>query len=882
MKAMCTKVQSIFVWVSVVPTVLSAFLSFETKNDVLLDGLMQEDGSGNSGQGDGFGSVSDEQLDYLSLKQAHWEEEVGSGFQTQGKDAVPVSHWAAIPQGLLEEYPYLSYVDVFYGTEGGGHMFPGVTLPFGMCKMGVDVVKYPSGDAYAGYQESGDVVGVSMLHESGTGGSPTYGVVSQLPMLSRSLDLIDTTRQLGFDRSQPDTGHLGYYKVSLNNSVSIEFSAGAKSGLFQYTFPVDPVLNPVVMVNVTHHLHSFGRPWWTQDFKSGYIKVSKDLKSYRGKLVVAGGWSDPGSWTVSFHGTFDTPAKSIRAFYGSKSYDGLRINFAKSKNKNMGVLFEFENGTKVIKSHVGVSFNKGSGVEIAAQNILDDYPEARRFDLDWSVRNVVAKWHDEVFSKVDLDLELEDPTNVEKFYTSLYGTHFMPVDKSGKEAPWTTDEPYYDEWFTLWDTFRCLHPLFNIFNRKRGTDLVRSLIEIWRHEGYMPDGRSAGRSGRTQGGSNSDIVLADAYVKGLREGINWGDGLEAMATNAEKVPPYIRDPAAPDSTNKFGRGALEDWLKYGYVTRRFSRSLTRTMEYSYNDFALYVVSRGMGQHESASKYLKRSSNWQQIWNFNASHPDYGYKGFIQPKDANGNFETTGYDPVRCLGCYWRDDQYEGKPVEYGWAIPHDIQTLKEFIGSDKVFMERLDDMFELHGKGLADIGNEPSFLTPYLFNFINAQYRTSETLNYLINNRFTTGVKGLPGNSDAGAMQAWLWFGLIGLYPIAGTDVYLITSPKLSSLELDLGETGKVSIAAKNLYGDPYTGYDSDLIIGEATDKNIYIAEAWLNGKQLTRNWITHDELFGENGGSLEFFMTNVPVHWDKSGEYPPSRGHFDRDDIKR
>lgn len=459
---------------------------------------------------------------------------------------------------------------------------------------------------------------------------------------------------------------------------------------------------------------------------------------------------------MSFYGIFDKPAKRVQAFHGSRSYNRLRFNLAKSLNSNMGMLFEFERGTRVIHSHVGVSFSGTSGTTVARKNLDIDFPGSSKFDLDFSVRKAVQTWDNEVFSKVEIDESREDPKVLEKFYNALYGSHFMPSDKSGSEAPWSTEEPYYDDWFTLWDTFRCLHPMFNILNKKRATGMVRSLIDIWRHEGYMPDGRSASRSGRTQGGSNSDIVLADAFVKGIKDDVNWEDGFKAMQSNAEKTPGYIYDQAAPDSTNKYGRGALDDWLNLGYVTRRFSRSVTRTMEYAYNDFALSVVAEGLGYLKLAQKYLERSANWQNIWNFDASTPEYDYRGFIQPKDAAGNFVYKKYDPLSCFGCYWRDDEYEGKPVEYGWAVPHDIKTLKSFIGSDELFVRRLDDMFGLFGDSLADIGNEPSFLTPYLFNFVNAQYRTSETLDYLIENKFLVGPKGLPGNSDAGAMQASL------------------------------------------------------------------------------------------------------------------------------
>ncbi|AGO10688.1 AaceriADR339Cp [[Ashbya] aceris (nom. inval.)] len=777
-------------------------------------------------------------------------------------------HHKELKAQYRKDYPFAAVVDTFFGTEAGGHMFPGTALPFSMCKMGVDVIDTAQTDAYAGYLTNGEVVGISLLHASGTGGSPTYGVVSQLPMMAPSVGAVDISRQIGFQRSTTDSGHVGYYKVRLNNSVTVEFSSGERSGLYKYRFPSAVGMRPIVMVNVTHHLHSFGRPWWTQNFEKGYIQVNKDMRSYSGKVVIAGGWSDPGAWTVYFYGIFDHAATGIRAFQGTRSVNGLKINLVNDQNKNFGVIFEFAEDVRVLKSHVGISFNKDDGVEIAKWNIVRDIPPEHKFDLSWSVENALKRWDEEVFSKMVLFPANEDPVSIELLHNAIYGVHLMPTEKSGPDAPWETEEPYYDDFFTIWDTFRCLHPLLHFFNQERSAEIIRSLIEIWRHENYMPDGRSGDRSGRTQGGSNADIVLADAYVKRIGGQINWEDGFKAMKANAEVIPPLIIDPMAPDSTNKYGRGALSDWLSHGYVTNGYSRSLTRTMEYAYNDFALYQVAKGLNKTEDAQRYLARSANWQNIWNPHAHIARYNYSGFIQPKDEHGNFVANKYTPLSCFGCYWSDDAYEGKPVEYGWAVPHDMETLRGLIGSEDVFVQRLDDMFGLYGDALADLSNEPSFLTPYLYNYVNRHDRTVETIHYLLQNNFKPGPKGLPGNSDAGAMQAWLFFALIGFYPVAGTDLYLLSAPKFSYLKFTrLPNLGEVEIIAHDLFPNGKRTADA---------RNIYVKSVVINGFALNRNWVYHEELFSEHGSKLEFYMTDKPVAWDKNGPYPPSYGHYE------
>ncbi|KAL6949798.1 hypothetical protein ACO0QE_000460 [Hanseniaspora vineae] len=800
----------------------------------------------------------------------------------------PIKNQSPYFKNLSSEYPYLKYIDVFYGTENGGHMFPGPNLPFGMCKIGVDIAN-PSEDSYAGYGPQGSFLGISMLHLSGTGGAPTYGVASQIPYTDKDLGTLfdshsfarlttgnfSTPREL--QRAYPDYGHLGYYQVSLDNGVNIEFSNGYKSGIIKYDFPKVNICNNI-FVNLTHHLHTFARPWWTQNFESGYIKVNKNHCSYQGALVINGGWSSSDSYKVYFYGEFNQKFEHYVHLNGEVTFSKIFFNWAGSENGTVGTYFQFSNRelSGPLVSHIGVSFRS---VQEAKRNVENDYPGSSRFNLQHSVENAVQQWDSKVFSKYqNLNYSNENDVVLEKFYTSIYGSHFMPTNKTGVDSPFydkdcTTSSceivPYYDDWFTIWDTFRSLHPMLNIVNREVGSELVRALIEIWKFEDFMPDGRSAGRSGRTQGGSNSDIVLADAFVKNISYLVDWEAGFKAMQSNADVIPPYVLDPFAPDSTNKFGRGALKEWLELGYITRNFSRSVTRSMEYSYNDYALSVVAKGLGYDDLHKKYLKRSSGWQQIWNFNATLSDKSYKGFIGPKNADGEFNYENYDPSTCFSCYWADDEYEGSPLEYGWAVPHDISSLLSFIGSNETFQLRLDDMFSLYGNGYANIGNEPSFLTPYLYNFINNNDRTSETLNYLTTVEFTTGVNGLPGNSDAGSMQSWLWFALVGIYPVAGTDVYLLNSPQITYWELQEDPfygAGRTVFEAENLYKNATSG-----------ERNIYIKQVSLNGENLSRNWIQHHELFGPEGGHLKFVMTDTAQHWDKDSVTPPSRGHFER-----
>jgi putative alpha-1,2-mannosidase len=229
--------------------------------------------------------------------------------------------------------------------------------------------------------------------------------------------------------------------------------------------------------------------------------------------------------------------------------------------------------------------------------------EIPHWDLNTTVLQAQEKWNTEVLSKIEV--KSQNTTELEIFYTALYHGHLLPADRTGENPYWESEEPYYDDFYTLWDTFRCLHSLHTLIVPERHEGVIRAMIDIWRHERFMPEGRSHNHNGRVQGGSNSDNVLADAYVKGLRGGINWKDGYAAMKTNAEVVPYNNFDFEDPTGSTKEGRGALEDWLAHGFVTPKFGRSLSKTVEYALNDFSLSQVALGEAP-EDFVKYLNRS------------------------------------------------------------------------------------------------------------------------------------------------------------------------------------------------------------------------------------------------------------------------------------
>jgi len=407
---------------------------------------------------------------------------------------------------------------------------------------------------------------------------------------------------------------------------------------------------------------------------------------------VQNGWNLSPDWTIFFCGKFNKqPSRSytfIEKNNGTTSHSGPSRVAGKER---LGGVFTFDHTN--VQSRVGISF---ISTDKACHNLDAEITE--KTETQELIDRAKTRWEDEIFNKIQISTKNE--AEVQLLYSSLYGMFLLPSNRTGENPEWNSIEPYYDDIFTLWDTHRCHTSLFQVIQPQAYEEFIRSLIDIWRHDGFMPDGRSSNFNGRVQGGSNADDVLADAFVKGVRGDINWQDGFAAMHTDAEVTPTNNYDAKANDSSTKEGRGALPDWLKYGFITPRFSRAVSRAVEYSTNDFGLHQVAAGLNKTADADKYLGRSRNWRNHWNPHAISE--GHSGFVVPRNANGTFVSQ--DPKDCGGCYWGDAYYEDNAWIYSMNAIHDVAELKRRIGGDDRFVDRLDKLFDLE---IFNAGNEP-------------------------------------------------------------------------------------------------------------------------------------------------------------------------------
>ena len=711
-------------------------------------------------------------------------------------------------------------VDPLLGVAGGGNVFPGPVVPFGMIKPGPDMVAPEGSDPNAGWNAEGDIRGFSQTHVSGTGGGAKYGNI---------LVQATTGEVTPLDVQSPraeEKASAGLYSVTLARfGVGVEITAARRSAIYRFRYPAGAKAN--LLFDVGHYLLSGMRTGEMQSLVASEVHVLSPTE-VAGSTSITGGWNkQPNTYTVYFFAKTDTAAASWGTWLdgnlqpGSKSANG----HANSK-AGAWLTFATKAGRPVLMK-IGISF---ISVEQARRNLAAEIPG---FDFAATHAAALAKWN-LALAKIEIKGATAEQQQI--FYTAIYHTMLMPTDRTGENPLWKSVEPYYDDYYAIWDIFRTSGPLLTLIAPERETAIVRSLVDIYRHDGFLPDARSGNFNGRTQGGSNAEFMITDAYVKGLK-GIDWATAYAAEVHDAE---------VSPADHFKEGRGGLDDWRNLGYVSIEGSdRTASVHMEYAANDFEIALLAKGLGRSDDYKKYLTRSGNWKNLWD--ADFSDGGFQGFIRPRHRDGSWLT----PFTALdsGTWGGNTFYEGNSWTYSTFVPQDVASLIAKIGGMQKFVDRLDAFFAVPGR--YDVGYEPGFLAPYLYNWAGRPVKTAEHVREIIAKSYHAGPTGLPGNDDSGAMSSLYAFGQMGIFPNAGQDVYLIGSPAYSQTTLHLAGGKDFVIEAR-----------------EQLAENIYVTAATLNGKPLDRSWLRHSEIAA--GGRLVLTMSKTPGHWGKRN-LPPS-----------
>lgn len=707
---------------------------------------------------------------------------------------------------------------------------------------------------------------MTAVHDSGTGGNPSLGNFPLFPQICPDDADVNTCNFRIGDRKLPYLNESivaqpGYFSVQMQSGITAEMTVAHKTALYRFNFPAESSGNssggthPLVLLDLT------------------------DLWQSRQNASIS---VDPDSGRMTGNGTFlpSFGAGSYQLFFCVDFFEadiyetGVWVNNrAGTEPKGLYVtrgfnLFFIEAGgygrfsslaNNSVLARMGMSFVSSAQ---ACSNAETEIPNPET-DFDTLVEDAKNAWREKL-SPVSVTSGGASEDLQKSFWSGAYRAMMSPQNYTGENPMWDSGIPYFDSFYCIWDSFRVQHPLLTILDPEAQTQMVNSLLDIYQNEGWLPDCHMSLSNGWTQGGSNADNVLVDAYVKNLSMTIDWSVALEAMIQDAE---------VEPLEWSKQGRGGLTSWKNLDYIPYldydpigfgSNSRSISRTLEYSYNDFCLANLAQGLGQADLYDKYFARSTNWQNLWradqNSSINGTNTGFTGFFQPKYING---TWGFqDPIACsnvAGSFCSlttnpSETFEASIWQYQFLVPQDMGTLISLMGGEEAFLERLD---YFHTSGLADISNEPVFSTVYLYHYAGRPGLSTQRIHTYVPGSFTATNAGLPGNDDSGAMGSFLFFSMAGLFPVAGQDVYLISAPFFESVSLTHPVTGKMATIRVTSGWD--AGYQS-----------IYIQNVTVNGQPWPKSWIGHD-LFTE-GWTIELSLGTMESGWGTAtADRPPS-----------
>ncbi len=430
-----------------------------------------------------------------------------------------------------------------------------------------------------------------------------------------------------------------------------------------------------------------------------------------------------------------------------------------------------------------------------------------------------AEWNRHI-SRIQVESTEENKTI---FYTAMQRTALLPRNLTedgyhfsafnGKVMPGIM---YTD--YSIWDTFRALHPLLVILHPEKVNDMITGLLNSYDEGGWIPKWPSPGYS-NIMTGTHGDAVIADAYVKGLR-GYDTQKALEAMMKNATQ-----------ESTGIYAaRVGILDYISKGYVpTDKYKESCVRTMEFAYDDWCIAQVAKGMGREDLYQMLMGRSKNYANVLD-----PE---TRLIRGRNADGSWR----DPKDQAVSTWARGTDRDRETYYRnitLFVPHDVPGLVQCLGGEKELENQLDMLF---ADDFYYVGDEFSMHAPYLYNYVGTPWKTQKTVRDLVKNKFKAEFGGLPGNDDCGQLSAWYIFSAMGFYPVCpGLPIYQIGSPTMDKVRIDVGEGKCFTLIAKN-----------------NSDKNVYIQSATLNGEDYPYSWISHEDIM--NGSTLTLVMGPEP-----------------------
>jgi predicted alpha-1,2-mannosidase len=707
----------------------------------------------------------------------------------------------------IKDKPLISYVDPFIGTDGHGHTYPGATMPFGMMQLSPDT-RLEGWDGCSGYHYSDNYIyGFSHTHLSGTGVSD-YGDILLMPT-NEMIFHNGADGKKGYRAHfshENETASPGYYQVFLDSAkINVELTVTPRAGMHRYTYPSEE--NQFLILDLEHRDQFL-------DMKSNVIS-KYEVQGYR----FSKAWAE--DQRVYFYMKFSHPIDIPTHFHRDPD----------RRTRMSGFQFINPNNEPVYVS-IGISAVSEEGARKNLESEIGD----RSFD---EVRSAAEESWEQHLEKIVIESDNEDHKSI--FYTSLYHTMLAPnlyQDVDGQyrgmdmEIHQTHDFDYYTV-FSLWDTYRATHPLYTIIDQNRSNDFINTLLAKYDEGGIMPIWDLSANYTGCMIGYHGVSVIADAYIKGIRD-YDARKALEAMKFSAMQ--------------DHLG---LKSYKELGYIpVEEESESVSKTLEYAYDDWTIAQMARAMGEIEDYRYYIGRAQNYKNVFD-------------PETKFMRGRFRNTWFSP---FDPYEVNFNYtEANAWQYSFYVPQDISGFMNLLGGKDKLEDQLDSLFEAKnetsGRNQADItgligqyahGNEPSHHIAYLYNFVNKPSKTQEKVNEILTSLYKNTPDGISGNEDCGQMSAWYVFSSLGFYPVTpGSQDYIIGSPLFDKATINLENGDRFTIQTKDL-----------------SEENIYIENVWLNGEILNRTYITHEEIMA--GGSLVFQMNDKPSTWGtEEGQEP-------------
>lgn len=712
-----------------------------------------------------------------------------------------------------------NYVNPFIGTGGHGHTYPGAMVPFGMVQLSPDTRK-DNWDACSGYHYSDSTIfGFSHTHLSGTGVGD-YGDIRLLPWSGGLDPVIEKYKAgelpyAGFSH-EDEEAKAGYYSVELDvidADIDVELSVGRRCGLHKYSYEDES--DKSILLDLYEGA--------TSD-KILQLELNIVDDHTISGLKRTDGWSD--DQYVYFYAVFSEAFVDVKVFEKGEMLEGVSF----TSEEDIKAIFTFsDDADDEIMVKLAIS---AVDVDGARMNLESEIPA---WDFDGLRQKAYDSWNQELGR-----IEVEGGTFEQKvtFYTALYHSFLAPYLYSDVDDRYRghdmqvhqTDGHEMYTVFSLWDTFRALHPLFTIIQQDRTNNLIRSMLDMYDKGGLLPVWELAANETWCMIGYHSIPVIADAYAKGIR------------GYDVEKVFEAMMKSAMQD------REGLEYYRKYGYIPAGMDgASVSKTLEYAYDDWCIASMGKALGHEEDYVKFTQRAQYYKNIFD-----PE---TGFMRGR-MNGMW-VTPFDPTEVNFMLT-----EANTWQYTFFVPQDISGMMKLFGGAEGFSEKLDKMFnanvEMTGRQQSDItgligqyahGNEPSHHMAYLYNFAGKAWKTQELVRKIMAEQYNEKPDGLCGNEDCGQMSAWYVLSAMGFYPVTpGTDYYVTGSPIFDKVTIHLENGNTCVIEARN-----------------NSAENKYIQSAILNGEPLLQSYILHSAIM--SGGHFVYEMGSDPNKEWGSGE---------------